>query len=162
MVRRQRLCSSELRASRAAIPSPQPCHESTRSIEHGRSGSGRLSSPKGEPTTGGSSGLSPVGRGDVRIHFTSSASTTCAPCTRAENSLSTRGSTAWRGSTIAFIHPSSAHGVLIELKQSAILNKSAINNQQSAIARFTLGDLELISLCDGFLRLDGGLVFAKT
>jgi len=63
------------------------------------------------------------------------------------------------GSTIAFIHPSSAHGVLIELKQSPIVNQSAINNQQSAIARFTLGDLELISLSDGFLRLDGGLMF---
>jgi methylmalonyl-CoA epimerase len=77
------------------------------------------------------------------------------------------------GSTIAFIHPSSAHGVLIELKQSAIANQSAIRpsrasgrpepvegrNQQSAIARFTLGDLELISLSDGFFRMDGGLMF---
>jgi methylmalonyl-CoA epimerase len=63
------------------------------------------------------------------------------------------------GSTIAFIHPSSAHGVLIELKQSAIANHAAISNQQSAIARFTLGDLELISLSDGFFRMDGGLMF---
>jgi methylmalonyl-CoA epimerase len=63
------------------------------------------------------------------------------------------------GSTIAFIHPSSAHGVLIELKQSAIFHQSAICNPQSAIARFTLGDLELISLSDGFFRMDGGLMF---
>jgi methylmalonyl-CoA epimerase len=57
------------------------------------------------------------------------------------------------GSTIAFIHPSSTHGVLIELKQSAICNL------QSTISRFTLGDLELISLSDGLFRLDGGLMF---
>jgi methylmalonyl-CoA epimerase len=57
------------------------------------------------------------------------------------------------GSTIAFIHPSATHGVLIELKQSAI------RNPQSAIQRIRLGDLDLISLSDGFLRLDGGLMF---
>jgi len=63
------------------------------------------------------------------------------------------------GSTIAFVHPSSAHGVLIELKQPAIANPSAIRNPPSAISRFTLGELELISLSDGFLRMDGGLMF---
>ncbi len=63
------------------------------------------------------------------------------------------------GSTIAFVHPSSAHGVLIELKQPAIANPSAIHNPPSAISRFTLGELELISLSDGFLRMDGGLMF---
>jgi methylmalonyl-CoA epimerase len=57
------------------------------------------------------------------------------------------------GSTIAFIHPSSAHGVLIELKQSTI------RNPLSEIQRFTLGELELISLSDGSLRMDGGLMF---
>jgi methylmalonyl-CoA epimerase len=57
------------------------------------------------------------------------------------------------GALVAFIHPSSAHGVLVELKQSAI------GNRQSAISRFTLGDLELISLFDGVFRLDGGLMF---
>ena len=86
-------------------------------------------------------------------------------------------------STIAFIHPSSAHGVLIELKQSAIRpsthsasSGSTVSgvepstgsgspelaegrNPQSEIRRFRLGDLELISLSDGFLRLDGGLMF---
>ena len=63
------------------------------------------------------------------------------------------------GSTIAFIHPSSAHGVLVELKQSTIANQSAICNPQSAIVRFTLGELELISLSDGLFRMDGGLMF---
>jgi methylmalonyl-CoA epimerase len=63
------------------------------------------------------------------------------------------------GSTIAFVHPSSAHGVLIELKQPAIANPSTIRNPPSAISRFTLGELELISLSDGFLRMDGGWMF---
>lgn len=64
------------------------------------------------------------------------------------------------GSTIAFIHPSSAHGVLIELKQSAIINhQSAISHLPSTISRFTLGELELVSLSDGLLRMDGGLMF---
>src|SRR6185295_17407039 len=39
------------------------------------------------------------------------------------------------GSTIAFIHPSSAHGVLVELKQSTI-PQSAIRHPQSEIRRF--------------------------
>jgi methylmalonyl-CoA epimerase len=63
------------------------------------------------------------------------------------------------GSTIAFIHPSSAHGVLIELKQPAIAHQSALRQPPPAISRFTLGELELISLSDGFLRMDGGLMF---
>ena len=69
------------------------------------------------------------------------------------------------GALVAFIHPSSAQGVLIELKQSAtrsqstIDNQSSIINQQSAIERYTLGDLELIALGDGFFRLDGGSMF---
>lgn len=57
------------------------------------------------------------------------------------------------GGLVAFIHPSSAHGVLVELKQAAI------RTQQSAIQRFTVGDLELISLTDGCFRLDGGSMF---
>ena len=62
---------------------------------------------------------------------------------------------------VAFIHPSSAHGVLVELKQSAIPKQSAIRNPQSAIQRFTAGELELISLSDGVLRLDGGSMFGS-
>jgi methylmalonyl-CoA epimerase len=59
------------------------------------------------------------------------------------------------GGLVAFIHPSSAHGVLVELKQS----QPAICNLQSAISRYTVGDLELISLTDGYFHLDGGAMF---
>ncbi len=54
---------------------------------------------------------------------------------------------------VAFIHPSSAHGVLVELKQAP--------SQAAAlrVSRYTVGDLELISLYDGFFRLDGGAMF---
>jgi glyoxylase-like metal-dependent hydrolase (beta-lactamase superfamily II) len=47
----------------------------------------------------------------------------------------------------------------VELKQSPISNQSAISNLQSAISRFILGDVELISVCDGFFKLDGGSMF---
>jgi len=57
------------------------------------------------------------------------------------------------GALVAFIHPAAAHGVLVELKQPA---PSA---RQSGVQRFTLGAFELISLCDGFFRLDGGSMF---
>jgi methylmalonyl-CoA epimerase len=57
------------------------------------------------------------------------------------------------GSMIAFVHPSASGGVLIELKESPSAPR------QSAIARHVLGDLELISVCDGFFRLDGGSMF---
>src|ERR1700694_2233846 len=57
------------------------------------------------------------------------------------------------GALVAFIHPSAAQGVLVELKQSAI------GDRQSAVRRYSVGDLELISLCDGFFRLDGGSMF---
>lgn len=56
------------------------------------------------------------------------------------------------GALVAFIHPSSAHGVLVELKQPPVVNNSTVQ-------RYALGDLELISVCDGFLMLDGGQVF---
>jgi methylmalonyl-CoA epimerase len=64
-------------------------------------------------------------------------------------------------SLVAFIHPSSAHGVLVELKQSQslIANPSAIRHPASAIQRFTIGDMELISVSDGIIRLDGGAMF---
>ena len=57
------------------------------------------------------------------------------------------------GSLVAFIHPSAAHGVLVELKQSPSVSR------RSSVARYALGDLELISLCDGFFGLDGGAMF---
>src|SRR5215471_19749175 len=47
------------------------------------------------------------------------------------------------GALVAFIHPSSAAGVLIELKES--LSHSARRTPRSAISRVTIGDLELIS-----------------
>ena len=60
------------------------------------------------------------------------------------------------GALVAFIHPSSAQGVLIELKQPAL---PPATRHQSSVTRYALGDLELISLCDGFFRLDGGSMF---
>jgi methylmalonyl-CoA epimerase len=57
------------------------------------------------------------------------------------------------GALVAFIHPAAAHGVLVELKQPAP------GHHRSAIQRYTLGNFELISLCDGFFRLDGGSMF---
>jgi methylmalonyl-CoA epimerase len=60
------------------------------------------------------------------------------------------------GALVAFIHPSSAHGVLVELKQSL---QSKISNLKSEILRVPLGDLELISVNDGSFRLDGGAIF---
>lgn len=57
------------------------------------------------------------------------------------------------GALVAFVHPSSAHGVLVELKQS----KGAARTLR--VARHTVGDLELVSLYDGFFRLDGGSMF---
>ncbi len=58
------------------------------------------------------------------------------------------------GALVAFIHPSAADGVLVELKQPA-----AKVELFKTVGRHTLGDLELITLCDGFLSLDGGAMF---
>jgi methylmalonyl-CoA epimerase len=55
---------------------------------------------------------------------------------------------------VAFIHPSSANGVLVELKQPAPNVEVFKTATQHA-----LGDLELITLCDGFFGLDGGAMF---
>ena len=57
------------------------------------------------------------------------------------------------GKLVAFIHPSSAHGVLVELCQAA-----AEKRLRNGLA-YTLGDLELVSLTDGLFRLDGGAMF---
>ncbi len=55
---------------------------------------------------------------------------------------------------VAFIHPASAHGVLVELKQPApkveMLTK---------VGRHSLGGFELVTLSDGFFWLDGGAMF---
>ena len=68
------------------------------------------------------------------------------------------------GSLVAFIHPSSAHGVLVELKQQVVDSRESIVGGHEArgtshVTRYTLGELELISVCDGFFRLDGGAMF---
>jgi methylmalonyl-CoA epimerase len=58
------------------------------------------------------------------------------------------------GALVAFIHPSASHGVLVELKQPA-----AKVEMFKTVGRHALGDLELITLCDGFVGLDGGAMF---
>lgn len=88
------------------------------------------------------------------------------------------------GARVAFIHPSSAHGVLVELKQpgppqhldaaspararstapagetvSGAATGAAGVPRFTTSTRYTLGDLELIALSDGFFHLDGGAMF---
>jgi methylmalonyl-CoA epimerase len=55
---------------------------------------------------------------------------------------------------VAFIHPSAAHGVLIELKQPVA------QGLVLEIKRLTFGDLQLTMLHDGGFRLDGGAMFS--
>jgi methylmalonyl-CoA epimerase len=55
---------------------------------------------------------------------------------------------------VAFIHPSSAHGVLVELKQPAS------QGPVLEIKRLPFGDLQLTMLHDGGFRLDGGAMFS--
>jgi glyoxylase-like metal-dependent hydrolase (beta-lactamase superfamily II) len=77
-------------------------------------------------------------------------------------------------SAIAFVHPSAAHGVLIELKQAADVSSrttagaltggaravpAAPDGRDTLVRRFALGNVELVSVCDGFIRLDGGAMF---
>ena len=57
------------------------------------------------------------------------------------------------GTRVAFIHPAATHGVLLELKQPAP-RAGAFQ-----IRRHTLGGMELVSLYDGWFRLDGGSMF---
>jgi len=95
------------------------------------------------------------------------------------------------GALVAFIHPASAHGVLVELKQSgqagqaggpgrtrrpehppspeATADRHSLGDGgqlgreghvgQVAHTRHQLGALELVSLHDGYFRLDGGAMF---
>ena len=63
------------------------------------------------------------------------------------------------GGLVAFIHPSSAHGVLVELKQSALSPQPLAQPGDSRVQRVSLGDMELVSLTDGFFCLDGGSMF---
>jgi methylmalonyl-CoA epimerase len=57
------------------------------------------------------------------------------------------------GALVAFIHPSAAHGVLVELKQSA---PPAVRLD---VQTLPFGDLQLTTLHDGPFRLDGGAMF---
>jgi methylmalonyl-CoA epimerase len=71
------------------------------------------------------------------------------------------------GSLIAFVHPAATHGVLVELKQLRVDSRessvestlSTVDRRLSTVTRYPLGDLELISVCDGFIRFDGGAMF---
>jgi methylmalonyl-CoA epimerase len=69
------------------------------------------------------------------------------------------------GALVAFVHPSSAHGVLVELKQSPVgsrplqVEPRTPESRNDRVTRHTLGSLELISLCDGFFHVDGGSMF---
>jgi methylmalonyl-CoA epimerase len=57
------------------------------------------------------------------------------------------------GALVAFIHPSAAHGVLVELKQ---VSPPAVRLDVQTIA---FGDMQLTTLHDGPFRLDGGAMF---
>ena len=57
------------------------------------------------------------------------------------------------GALVAFIHPSAADGVLVELKQPARRGPTLV------VKSHVLGDLRLTSLHDGGFRLDGGAMF---
>lgn len=68
------------------------------------------------------------------------------------------------GALVAFIHPSSAHGVLVELKQRAAHPGGDAPAQWPAVSslrveRHAVGDFELTTLHDGYFRLDGGAMF---
>jgi methylmalonyl-CoA epimerase len=58
------------------------------------------------------------------------------------------------GALVAFIHPSAAHGVLVELKQAR-----ARTPRYRVAPSYRLGQFELTSLSDGFFHLDGGAMF---
>ena len=57
------------------------------------------------------------------------------------------------GALVAFIHPSAAHGVLVELKQAA---RRLV---EQWVTQTTLGDLRLTTVSDGSFRVDGGAMF---
>lgn len=69
------------------------------------------------------------------------------------------------GALVAFVHPSAAHGVLVELKQGAERRGAAVSPSAASVPRFrtsapyALGGFDLISLSDGIFHLDGGAMF---
>ncbi len=58
------------------------------------------------------------------------------------------------GASVAFIHPSSAHGVLVELKQVP-----AHDRAPELPKTIRLGDIDIVTVSDGFFYLDGGAMF---
>jgi len=58
------------------------------------------------------------------------------------------------GASVAFIHPSSAQGVLVELKQPAVARPAP---ETPKTIRF--GDIDIVTVSDGFFYLDGGAMF---
>jgi methylmalonyl-CoA epimerase len=81
------------------------------------------------------------------------------------------------GSLVAFIHPSSAHGVLVELKEAQPMSRPADahpvaidggtegNRRAQLLLRqktprtIAIGAIEIVILSDGLFRLDGGAMF---
>jgi methylmalonyl-CoA epimerase len=57
------------------------------------------------------------------------------------------------GALVAFVHPSAAHGVLVELKEKPATQPDLRPK------RLPLGNLRLTSVNDGLFRLDGGAMF---
>jgi methylmalonyl-CoA epimerase len=58
------------------------------------------------------------------------------------------------GALVAFIHPSSAQGVLVELKQQAIAPPTP-----ELPKTIRLGNIDIVTVSDGFFYLDGGAMF---
>ena len=58
------------------------------------------------------------------------------------------------GALVAFIHPSSAQGVLVELKEATV---PAPAPERPKTIR--LGDIDIVTVSDGFFYLDGGAMF---
>jgi methylmalonyl-CoA epimerase len=66
------------------------------------------------------------------------------------------------GASVAFIHPSSAQGVLVELKQVAIARPvdGARGRPAPELPKtIRLGDIDIVTVSDGFFYLDGGAMF---
>ena len=59
------------------------------------------------------------------------------------------------GAAVAFIHPSSAQGVLVELKQVA----AAAGPSPELPKTIHLGEIDIVTVSDGFFYLDGGAMF---
>jgi methylmalonyl-CoA epimerase len=57
------------------------------------------------------------------------------------------------GALVVFVHPASAHGVLVELSEKGTVAPVL------DVARIAIGDLQLTTLHDGGFRLDGGAMF---